>query len=346
MRARNRISGEGGGYVTFAPVVNHGNMNLTECAIVQNQCRAFSYGPILNYASGRLRFTRCTLSGNQSTEGAGGAVNNQFGSVVLRQCTLSDNIAPEGGAIRTLEGSVDLIECTLAGNVAISGGAIHLDVPMGPASGASLRLQNCLVAGNRAATGPDIHGRVASNGNNLIGIWDQNEPLVNTSGQPDRVGTPAAPLDARLLPLADNGGPTLTMALQTNSPAIDVGSSVPEPGVDAFDQRGRGFARRSGFGVDVGAFELQVPDPVAPVIRIEVPQPGAVDALYLSWPSTLVGGQPVVWPLLRQSRLDPSSPWVRVEAGRVDWNPDTRRWYFATPKIPETEFFRLGNPGP
>ena len=33
-------------------------------------------------------------------------------------------------------------------------------------------------------------------------------------------------------------------------------------------------------------------------------------------------------------------------AGRVDWNADTRRWYFATPKIPETEFFRLGNPGP
>jgi hypothetical protein len=38
--------------------------------------------------------------------------------------------------------------------------------------------------------------------------------------------------------------------------------------------------------------------------------------------------------------------WVRVESSKVVWNPDTRRWYFATPKIPETEFFRLGNPGP
>jgi hypothetical protein len=27
-------------------------------------------------------------------------------------------------------------------------------------------------------------------------------------------------------------------------------------------------------------------------------------------------------------------------------NPDTRRWHFATPKISETEFFRLGSPGP
>lgn len=341
---REGVSARGGRDGTFAPVVNHGNLNLTECAVVQNQCRGFSYGPIINYASGRLRFTRCTLSGNQSTEGAGGAVNNQFGSVVLRQCTLSDNIAPEGGAIRTLEGSVDLIECTLAGNLAISGGAIQVDAPTVPAPVASLRLRNCLVAGNRAATGPDIRGRVTSNGNNLIGIWDQNEPWVNTSGQPDRVGTPAAPLDARLLPLADNGGPTLTMALQTNSPAIDVGSSVPEPGVDGFDQRGRGYARRSGFGVDVGAFELQVPDPVAPAIRIDVPPPGAVPGLYLSWPSTLVGGQPVVWPLFRNTGLQPAVPWVRVESSKVVWNPDTRRWYFDTPKLSETEFFRLGNP--
>ena len=79
------------------------------------------------------------------------------------------------------------------------------------------------------------------------------------------------------------------------------GRRRPGPWGDGFDQRGRGFARRSGFGVDVGAFELQVPDPVAPAIRIEVRQPGAVDGLYLSWPSTLVGGQPIVWPLLRQS---------------------------------------------
>jgi hypothetical protein len=97
--------------------------------------------------------------------------------------------------------------------------------------------------------------------------------------------------------------------------------------------------------VDVGAFELQVPDPVAPAIRIEVRQPGAVDGLYLSWPSTLVGGQPVVWPLFRSTSLNPSDPWGRVESSNVVWNPDTRRWHFATPKLPETEFFRLGNPG-
>jgi hypothetical protein len=54
----------------------------------------------------------------------------------------------------------------------------------------------------------------------------------------------------RLAPLADNGGPTLTMALLTNSAAIDAGNDAASP---AFDQRG--VPRPTGSHSDIGAFE-------------------------------------------------------------------------------------------
>ena len=66
---------------------------------------------------------------------------------------------------------------------------------------------------------------------------------------------------ALLGPLADNGGPTLTHVLLLGSPAIDAGDNtlaVDEDGVPlANDQRGEGFDRVFGDGVDIGAFELQ-----------------------------------------------------------------------------------------
>jgi len=57
-----------------------------------------------------------------------------------------------------------------------------------------------------------------------------------------------------LTPLAANGGPTRTNSLPPGSPAIDVGSNtVPV----SYDQRGNGFPRMVGAGVDIGAFERQ-----------------------------------------------------------------------------------------
>ena len=67
---------------------------------------------------------------------------------------------------------------------------------------------------------------------------------------------PLGTLDAcpRLGPLADNGGPTLTHALPHDSPAINHGDSASFP---VNDQRGAGFPREFGPGVDIGAYEWQ-----------------------------------------------------------------------------------------
>jgi hypothetical protein len=57
--------------------------------------------------------------------------------------------------------------------------------------------------------------------------------------------------DPLLQGLADNGGPTLTMALSADSPAVDSGTSVGAPLTDQ-----RGVTRPVGLGFDMGAFEL------------------------------------------------------------------------------------------
>ena len=213
-----------------------------------------------------------------------------------------------------------------------------------PATTQPVRLRSSIVAGNRAARGPDLAGLVNSGGHNLIGIWDGPGPFPTPAGLSDLVGSWESPLNARLLPLADNGGQTLTMALLPDSPAVDAGDNVLDVAADPFDQRGEGFARYSGNGADVGAYELQVAGGDIPAILIEKVPSWAVDGLYLSWPAPLIGSQPLSWPLYGKSSLDPSVPWIRVAASQVNWNEVTRRWRYVKPKNSDAEFFRLGPP--
>jgi hypothetical protein len=89
----------------------------------------------------------------------------------------------------------------------------------------------------------------------LIGEADDGNSQGFTAAI-DLVGTSDDPLDPRLGPLANNGGPTRTHALLAGSPAIDRGSNTGAP---ADDQRG--FRRiKDGNGdaravADIGAFE-------------------------------------------------------------------------------------------
>ena len=65
-------------------------------------------------------------------------------------------------------------------------------------------------------------------------------------------------------PLANNGGPTLTVALAANSPGQGAGDN--SLALDAqgnplmTDQRGPGFIRISGSRIDIGAYETQLAD--------------------------------------------------------------------------------------
>src|SRR5207237_4123339 len=105
-------------------------------------------------------------------------------------------------------------------------------------------------------------GAYTSQGNNLIGN-------VGTASFPaaagDQIGSPATPIDPKVGPLANNGGPTQTRALLPTSTAINAGNNALALGLDGQplvnDQRGPGFARIVGSAVDIGAFEVQAGGP-------------------------------------------------------------------------------------
>jgi hypothetical protein len=107
----------------------------------------------------------------------------------------------------------------------------------------------------------DLAGTFESNSaNNLIGKDGNMSNGINNGTNNNQVGgqSGGAVIDPLLGALTDNGGPTTTHALLTDSPAIDKGSDTAASGL-LYDQRGPGFNRTIDGGieetVDVGAFE-------------------------------------------------------------------------------------------
>src|SRR5262249_42937095 len=127
----------------------------------------------------------------------------------MTNCTVSGNPGRVVGGIRvsTPRDSVELTSCTITGNSgSLEGG---LDIFFNGLTGESARavVRNTIIAGNNGGY-PDVAGRVLSVGYNLIGQTDGSSGW----GATDLTGTSRFPLDPRLGPLQDNGGPTLTHA--------------------------------------------------------------------------------------------------------------------------------------
>ncbi len=117
--------------------------------------------------------------------------------------------------------------------------------------------RNTIIAGNDDPTSaPDCSGSsLTSQDYNLVG----DKSGCNFTEQPhDQVGSGVSPIDPKLGPLADNGGPSETHALLTGSPAID---AIPEGGTGyngapPTDQRG--VSRPQMAACDIGAYEAQL----------------------------------------------------------------------------------------
>jgi subtilisin family serine protease len=125
----------------------------------------------------------------------------------------------------------------------------------GIANAGAVNLLNSLIAKNASAhTSPDVIGAFNSLGGNLIGTIGTASGIVNGSNG-NKVGTTAAPLDPKLGPLADNGGPTKTHLPAADSPAIDAGIA----GAPVKDQRGvdrpKDGDNNGTPAVDIGAVE-------------------------------------------------------------------------------------------
>jgi hypothetical protein len=246
-------------------ILNYGNTLIDNSTLSNNSTD--SGGAIWN--NGVLRIETSTLSGN-TVSLWGGAIRNDNGSVLtVVSSTINNNSANIGSGLINFGGTVVLANATVSGNTTSSGifnqaGSMSIynstisantNGGLGYFSG-TISLANAILAGN---SGYDCWATVNSQGNNLIQDT-ANCTIVGVTSS-NIIGA-----DPMLDALADNGGPTQTMALLAGSLAINAGNNAicaADP-VNNLDQRG--IARPSGLVCDIGAYEFgqDSPDPNFP----------------------------------------------------------------------------------
>jgi hypothetical protein len=260
-----------------------GIYNYSGTVTVSNSTVSGNYGGnaggIFNY--GTVTVSNSTLSGNSEGVGQGGGIFNYEGTLTVSNSTLSANSAGGGGGILTYSfDPVTLTNVTLTANRATFYGG-GLEVING-----SPVLHNTLIAGNSSGSFNDVYGSLDPSGSyNLIGDGTGMTGLSNGVNG-NQVGSSSAPIDPLLGPLQDNGGPTLTHALLSGSPAIDAGNNAY---ATDWDQRGPGYPRIVNGIIDIGAFEVQAPAASYPTRQ---PLPATVPVQALGMPGGSVLGQP------------------------------------------------------
>ncbi len=258
----NGSSGSNGGALR----VNSGNMTLDSVAVTNSTASASQAGAIYFQSGGALTITNSTLQGNIASAGGspfnGGAIYQTAGSLTMTTSTISNNTASsggDGGGIWAGSGvsSVILTNVTITGNIAStgSGGGLWLAATTSTltnttivtnsqtsGSGAGLYLsagtvtiRNTIIANN---TGGNCAGTITTAGYNL--------DSANTCSF--SAGTDLRNTNPNLATLANNGGPTNTIALNAGSPAINTGTTTSAP---TTDQRA---GPRVG-ATDIGAYE-------------------------------------------------------------------------------------------
>jgi len=190
--------------------------------------------------NGTLSISSSTLSNNSAPNfGLGGGIANFDGTVTISNSTFANNSASLGGGIHNQEGTVSISNSTIATNSAsYDGGGIYN-------SSGTVSSVGSIVAEN---TGGDCRnfGSIQDNGYNL----DSDSSCFTA---PTSLHT-----NPQLAALANNGGPTLTMALQSGSPAIDV---IPTSTnfCPKTDQRGNTRPDNGESTCDMGAYEFSDP---------------------------------------------------------------------------------------
>lgn len=264
-------AGSGGGGVR----VNGGtSLTLEEVTVSDNAARnqnsptSGTGGGIFKESGGNLTIDSSTVSGNAADSFGGGIRTetspefanpdiNTTSKTTITNSTISGNTAGQvGGGVFNLIGLTEIKNSTITNNTAPAGqgsGIASRGNPQSPP--ARTDVSSSIIAAN---TNTDVdffngtNNTFQSNGYNLIGDG-------NATGAFNQTGDQTGVENPGLGPLADNGGPTETHAVQTGSPALDKGNTDLTE-----DQRGtiRPFDfsntenATGGDGSDIGSFEL------------------------------------------------------------------------------------------
>lgn len=253
----NKAELRGGGLYAFD---GSGGVTVTDSTIAGNE--AVEYGAGV-FSRGATTIRSSTISGNEvlqiepGFERLGAGVAQEGGNLLLDRVTIAGN---ENVGLFVASGTATVRASTIAANTSViteSGGVVNEG---------TLKLGSTIVAANSGDSGPaDCGGTVTSEGHNIVATTGPNCTWPPAEG--DQIDA-----DPHLGPLADNGGPTATMApTSRGSIAINHGSN-PAP----TDQRGR--ARPVPVGAaftDVGAVEVQAPEnetapTVSPTANLEL----------------------------------------------------------------------------
>ena len=217
--------------------------------------------------------TNSTISNNSYSGSAEAGGIENLATMTIRGSTISSNSANVGGGGIDNYGTLTIVNSTFAGNTGDRGGAIF-NVASGPAPGI-LKVSNSTFSGNQAATSGDtiysagaltlkgtilanpvaancaVSGTLSSSGYNLS---DDNScsGFLNQTG--DLNVTPAGLSGG----LANNGGPTQTIALSNTSAAVNAipASSCSDIDGNALSTDQRGTTRPQSSGCEIGAYEL------------------------------------------------------------------------------------------
>jgi hypothetical protein len=233
------------------------------------------------YAIGSIIVLESTISGNSlavsgANEGGAGLFLN--GSLEMLESTVSGNVMTgtlatnSGGGGVFLNSDTTITNSTIGQNASsLDGGGIYVGASAtmvsqnmtayentashhggNIANFYSFDIANSIVAGGKAATGPDVYnaGTLTSSDYNIVQTAVAGTPLSGTTTH-DKTVNP------QLLALANNGGPTPTYADKATSPGTHyIPFANPEScgnvlaGIDQ-----RTYSRGTGGHCDVGAYE-------------------------------------------------------------------------------------------
>ena len=290
-----------------------------------------------------IKIHNSTISGNRAAESAGishgGPVyklcqggprdGNHFqygygGKMLLDNTTIAANVSVTGtGGIRVNiedrgRDAVEQVECP--------NGYVNWD------TGSDIiesKMVNVLVAANSGDNCTAVPAS-ASQGHNLS---DDGSCLFTSPGDIVKV-------DAKVGPLQDNGGPTLTHALLVGSPAIDAGDTTNCPATDQ-----RRFTRPNGLVCDIGAYEYMPEGAVLwvnpPALTFHIPSGGsqAIASLGITnpqeRPATWTASEGIAWLALASTAGSsmPTALGVTVDGSGLSDGTYTGQIVIASPEL-------------
>jgi hypothetical protein len=229
-------------------------INIEASSITDNQAGGINYN---GDPGQQMRIYRSLIARNQSS-GPGGGIYSTGQMYVYNSTVANNTSTSEGGGIYHFGAELYLWNATIAQNTASGvGGGVYW-------SGSQGGVTYSIIAGNNGATqnntrSKDIHFGPTSGFPKMYNLIGTINGFSTQFSDPSNLkGSLASPLDPKLSALANNGGLTQTMALQSDSPALNriptQGYAYENPiGGTIVDQRN--FTRPREGAYDIGAYE-------------------------------------------------------------------------------------------